>query len=282
MDVVYFTGGTVGAGHFTRGVALGRALVRQGFRGRYRMLGPPLDFAPATAAGYEAIAIEKELLVDPRRAETSVLARRLAELAPDVLVVDLFWALAQHLLAGLRAEPWLLVRAAPEAWLIGPPELRFDPRAWRRVIGIEPIAPRGVRERIAPVVVLNPDELAAPSALREHLGVPAGDPVDVVVHAGKEGEIATLTALAPSAHVMDLRAPEATFPLAHLLAGADRITCGGGYNAFWEARWLGFHGRARFVPFPRRIDDQALRVASCGEHPLRENGADTLAAMLVR
>jgi hypothetical protein len=57
---------------------------------------------------------------------------------------------------------------------------------------------------------------------------------------------------------------------------------GAGYNAYWESKWLGFHHRCFFTPFPRPIDDQAWRVRECADHWPRENGADTLARWIVR
>jgi hypothetical protein len=40
--------------------------------------------------------------------------------------------------------------------------------------------------------------------------------------------------------------------------------------------------KTRFVPFARRIDDQAWRLARCADAPLTENGADLLAMALAR
>jgi hypothetical protein len=71
------------------------------------------------------------------------------------------------------------------------------------------------------------------------------------------------------------------FPAAPWLADADRIVTGAGYNAFWEARWLGYAGRTEFHALPRRIDNQAWRLEFCRSHPMARNGADTLAAMVL-
>ncbi len=67
------------------------------------------------------------------------------------------------------------------------------------------------------------------------------------------------------------------FPAAEWLGGADRIVAGAGYNAFWEAHWLGYAERTEWIPFRRTIDDQALRVELSRGMTPRENGADTLA-----
>ena len=70
-------------------------------------------------------------------------------------------------------------------------------------------------------------------------------------------------------------------PAAEWLGGADRVVCGGGYNAYWEARWLGYAERSTFVPFRRSIDDQASRLAMFRDHFPRENGADELARWIL-
>lgn len=275
--VVFVTGGTVGAGHLTRGVAVARALARRSLPS-IPLLGPPVRFAMAGGLGYEEVDVAAP---EGGSFRDSGLARRLVELAPDLVIVDMFWALVQDVLVDLRCEAWLLVRSAPEAWLIGPPTLPFRPEVWRRVIGIEPIAPLAVREQIAPIVVVGADEPAPDGALRAALGAPSGQPLSVVVHAGLEGEVARLSALAPHARVLDLGAPGARFPIAPLLRQADHVIAAAGYNTFWEAQLLEFAARTTFVPFPRRIDDQARRVRACSGVRVVENGADLLARDVV-
>jgi len=81
---------------------------------------------------------------------------------------------------------------------------------------------------------------------------------------------------------LDLHAENALFPAAEWLGGADRIFAGGGYNAFWEGRWLGYGERIRHLPFPRSIDDQAGRLLAFGDRVPAANGADVLAASIVR
>jgi predicted glycosyltransferase len=103
-----------------------------------------------------------------------------------------------------------------------------------------------------------------------------------VVHAGAAAEVAHLLARAgPTARSLDLAAEDAPFPAAAWLQGASSILAGGGYNTFWEARWLGYAARTTFVPFPRSIDDQAARVGTFGSVPFLRNGADTLARAIL-
>jgi hypothetical protein len=284
VKVAYFTAGTVGVGHLVKGLAVGGGLARAGFHGEYRIFGPQLPFPAAQGrAEYEPVVVETDrTLRDRQLAQTSALAQQLTGFAPDLLLVDMFWAPLRWLLPVLRCEAWLLVRICPPHWLVGPPGLPFDPSQYERIIAVEPMPARGSREAIDPLVICNPDQCRPPAALRERLGVGAGRPLVVVPHAGERGEAEKLAQMAgEGAVVLDLFKPEALFPAAEWLGGADRIVAGAGYNAFWEAHWLGYAERTTWVPFRRPIDDQALRVElSRGTSP-RENGADTLARWII-
>jgi len=283
VRVAYFTAGTVGAGHLVRGVAIGRALGRRGFTGTHRMFGPPLPFPAALPANYQPVAIVENQVRDPRRARDDEAARALEAFGPDLLVVDMFWAPLRHVLPLAGCESWLLARTCPRAWFTGPSDTRFEPSQFRRIVAIEPVRHAALRERIDPVVVCNPEECRPPHALRERLGVPPGRRLVAVTHAGLQGEIERLEDAAgdePLAR-FDLFGTDALFPVAEWLSGADRIVCAAGYNSFWEARWLGYAARTRFTPLPRRIDDQAWRLANCSHYTMQENGADTLARWIV-
>lgn len=283
MRIAYFTAGTVGAGHLVRGLAVGRGLTRRGFDGEYRMFGPPLAYGIPPPPNHVAVAIAAEEARDPRRARESELARTLTEFRPDLLLIDMFWAPVRHFLPALGGEAWLLVRKCPGAWFVGPPDAPFAPGQFRRTLAIEPVRHLAITERIDPIVVCNPDECRPTTALRERLGVPPGETLTVVTHAGVAGEIDQIAPAAGAGAVRcDLHAADPLFPLAEWLGGADRIHSGAGYNSYWEARWLGYAARTRFVPQRRRIDDQAWRIAACGDHVMQANGADVLAGDMVR
>ncbi len=281
MRVAFVTGGTVGAGHLVRGLALRRGLARAGFAGEYRMLGPALPFPLATAeAGYQPVEIKEDLrLREARQAAESDLARALLAFAPDLVVVDLFWAPLRWVLPHLAAEAWLLVRTCPAPWLSSRLGMPFAPEQYARIVAIEPIEHPEIGETIDPLVIANPEECRPPTALRERFGVPLEEPLQVVLHAGLPGELARLAPPGEPAHTLtlDLHGADPLFPACEWLGGADRIVCGAGYNSFWEAHWLGYAPRTRFVPFARSIDDQAARIERFSGHRPRENGADVLA-----
>jgi hypothetical protein len=295
--VVYFTAGTVGAGHLARGVAIRRALARAGSNARFAIVAPGRRPAFTADAELHTVAIDHVELAEPARAAGSELARVLGALSPDVLLVDLFWAPLRHLLPLVGCEAWLLVRRAPAAWFVGPQGLPFERSQFARVIAIEPgLEAARPDETIDPVVTVNHDEMHPDGALRARLGVPLGEPIHVIHQAGEAGEWRALVDARRErpVHVFtwDGAAGEAVpdgvtvhdgaalFPLAAWLSDAATLASGAGYNAFWEARWLGWAGKTVFVPFARRIDDQAWRLATSSTCIPRRNGADVLATRL--
>jgi hypothetical protein len=286
MRVAFFTAGTVGAGHVARGSAIGRGLTRAGFRGTYRMFGPQTPFAAVANEGWESVTIDERGLTPREAALQTDLARRLVAFAPDLLLIDMFWAPLRWVLPLAGCEAWLLLRSHPRAWLDGPPGFPFDASQFARIVAVEPLPSPSpaITDTIDPVVLVGRDEQRPSGALRERLGVPEGKRLVVVAHAGMPGELRFLQPTARADEevvVLDLHASDAIFPLAEWLGGMDRLYTGGGYNSFWEARWLGWADRTTFTPFPRRNDDQRWRIAMCSSSRIRENGADTLARWIV-
>ena len=121
-----------------RGHALRRALQRAGFSRELRMYGPPQPFAAALDDGWETVDIQPDLLGSPATAAATDLAQRLRAFAPDLLVVDLFWAPLRHILPLPGCECWLLLRSAPPTWLDGPPGARFESMQYTRIASIAP------------------------------------------------------------------------------------------------------------------------------------------------
>ncbi len=111
--------------------------------------------------------------------------------------------------------------------------------------------------------------------------MPEGRRIVVVTHAGLRGEIEELLARASGLDghrlVFDLFDPSAPVPAAEWLPAADAIVCGAGFNAYWQARWLGYEARATFVPFERVLNNEHQRLVKHGAYRMRENGADQLA-----
>ncbi len=304
--LAFFTAGTIGAGHLARGIAIERALARVSSKAHFTIVGPPSPFTIADRPSCRAVAMDPMELYDHERATTSQLAETLVALAPDVLVVDMFWAPLLHVLPLLapRTEAWLLVRKVPADWFTGPPGHRFDRAQYARILAIEPgLDGNVVDEVIDPIVLVRPEEAKPPGSLRRRLGLANDAPLVVVEHTGSVDEQNELVAHAharmrtkaplhvftPSrrAEVANASTFEAThhdgatfFPLAEWLGDADEIVTGAGYNAYWETRLLGLDSRTVYLPFARPLDDQAWRVEAHRAFVPRDNGADTLVKML--
>ena len=298
VRIAFFTAGTTGAGHVVRGLAIERALQRAGAHHDYALFAPRVPLRLPARDCIRTVTIDHRELVGRARAAESELAQALREYAPDVLVVDLFWAPLRNILPLPACEAWLLVRSVPHEWFIGPPGHPYERSLFDRVIAIEPGAGLGhEHETIDPIVIANPDEMRPKGALRAALGLREGERLSVLSQVGKPGELAKLADLREPQHAFTFPGADgelpndlptgvrvhdgtAFFPLAEWLDDADAIVSGAGYNAFWESHWLGYADRARFVPFARTIDDTTWRMRTCTGHVPLANGADEIARRL--
>lgn len=295
MKLAYFTGGTAGAGHLVRGLAIGHALSRAGYRGDMRMFIPtePLAGLREALAPYAPTVcpIDSEEVLDPSRAPGSELSVALAEYAPDLLIADLFWAPLIHILPLLNTESWLLVRSCPDIWLRGTQKTPFDSSQYTRIIGIEPITHEVISEHIEPIVICNPDEAKTREELFANWKIEEKKRVVVITHAGLRGEIDVLRSDyddtvegqpdEPFIINSDLHDHDAVFPLATWLPAVDQIHCAAGYNSYWESRWMNYAHKTRMRVIARKIDDPLSRVERGRSYRMRENGADVLSRSIV-
>lgn len=285
MRLTFFTAGTQGAGHVVRAVALQRALRRAGHDDvELTVVAPPTPFLRLVGAAARPTVVDASVLRDPARAAASDVARAIAESAPDVVVIDLFWV--PLVFVPLPCPAWLLLRSVPPAWLVGPKEARFDAGRYARVLAIEPAPGLERFEAIDPIVVVDRDERATRSALAARLGVDAREPLQVIARGGLDSDGALLDEAATRRggrwHHLDLHNHDAPFPAAPLLAAADAVVAAPGYNTFWESRLLGFSSRTTWVPIKRALDDAAWRASLPDDVIPRHNGADTLVELLRR
>jgi hypothetical protein len=295
VKLAYFTGGTLGAGHVVRGIAIGRALDRAGYQGQMRMFVPvePFPGLRSAVAPFSPVVcpVDPEEVLDPVRAPASELAQALVEFAPDLLIIDMFWAPLLHIRPLLDCEAWLIVRSCPPVWLRGTETSRFDPSQFARVIGIEPIEHKEIREHIEPIVVANPDEARTRKELCAKWGIDDGSRIVAISHAGLRGEIDNLRAGHEATvhdtedHTFviqsDLHDEDAVFPLAVWLPAVDQIFCASGYNSYWESRWMGYAHKTRMRVIQRKIDDPLARVDTGHAYVMQENGADVLARTII-
>ena len=153
--VAYFTAGTIGAGHLVRGLAIRRALERRNCSVTYRIFAPRSALAETITPSYVPVEIHARELRQPASAAASQLAASLEEFAPDLLLVDLFWAPLAYVTVG-RCRAWLLIRSCPVKWLGTLAGFSFEPSRYGRVIAIEPTVAASLTDRIPPIVMANP------------------------------------------------------------------------------------------------------------------------------
>lgn len=292
MKIAYVTTAQQGAGHFTRGVAIGRGLVRAGYDGGFRIFSPPIPYPIQTEFQVESFELLAGEALDPARAAHSQLAESLRRFDPDLVLVDLYWYAVQNVLAHLACEAWLLVRCCPKNWfdprrlLVDGTEIvtAFDRSRFSRIIAIEALWFDFFTDLCAPIVVCNPEDCRPPSALRRRLEVPLGQRLVAVTHGGLAGEIDRLHIDRLPGDVvarLSLYDPDPLYPAAEWMTGADIIYSGAGYNSYWEARWLGHADRTRFTAFKRQFDWQAWRLEHSDAFPMKRNGADVLASWVL-
>ena len=288
MRIAYFTAGTAGAGHLVRGVALGRALLRAQPASPpvFRIFSPPSPFARIAAPWLEEVAIEPALLRARATANESAVAMALRAFAPDVLVIDLFWA--PLVFVTIACPQVLLLRSVPAPWLVGPQEAPFDPQRYARVFAIEPAPGLSRFESLDPIVVTDKTSTKSREALLSLAGQVSG-PLRMVVRGGLPSDEQMLMQAAYAIDpgpwtTLDLAIHDAPFPAAEWLAAMeprDHLVACPGYNLYWEARALGFAAQTTWVPIPRKLDDTSMRASLQGPPPT-SNGADTLARILLR
>jgi hypothetical protein len=286
MRVAHVTGGSIGLGHLTAAEAIRRGLARAGFHGAFRMFGPASDFASARLDYFTPVPITMEQLGDPFAAAESELAQQLDAYQPDLILGETHWAPLLYLLQRPGCQAWFLTRKVPDFWFTGTEDVPFRADLWDRIISFEPgFDHPAITHHLEPIVACNRDELQPTGSLRRRWDVPEDKRLVVVAQAGEPGEVDTMAPqVEPGAHVvrLDGRSADHPFPLAEWLSDADVIFAGAGYNAYWESKWLGWFERTRFTAFPRPIDDQAWRLRECADYWPGENGADRLAAWILR
>jgi len=288
VRVTFFTAGSHGAGHVVRACALQRALVRAGATDvTLTVVAPSSPFLRLVGDAARPVVIDSEALRTPAGAVASDVARAIADSAPDLVVIDVFWVPLAFV--PLPCPAWLLLRSVPPAWLVGPKEARFDASRYQRVFAIEPAPMLERFEQLDPIVVVDASERGTRADLARACGgdVPGGAPLQVIVQGGLAADVEVLTTAARATrpgpwHHLDLHDAHAPFPVAPLLTAADAVVAAPGYNTFWESRLLGFADRTTWVPIRRAIDDAAWRAGLPADVRPRGNGADTLVSLLRR
>jgi len=221
--------------------------------------------------------------------KNSSLYSAIIEFAPDVLIVDLYWFPLEAFIRDLPCKKVFIARQIDPAFFcirLPDRELRFRPEDYDLVIKTEPGFELPFQStEIDPIIIRNRDEIMSREAARADLGIGPDERTCLFAFNGAEGEGAT--AWKSFSYLEDegwrvVRSDNRSgglFPVVDWYNAFDMMVLGAGYSAFWEARYFG--REAFFVPFRRRFEDQARRVATCSDYTPRENGADTLVKLIM-
>jgi hypothetical protein len=260
VRVSYVTAGSLGLGHLVRGLAIGRALERIGWRGSYEVLAPTPSWHIKSL---------------PTRAPVHFSASRdryFKLLGADLVIIDMFPRLAAELPDGMRS--WLLMhKCRPSHWERNKQYLKYFERSYV----IEPFSTGEAMRHLSPIVFLDPSELMDRSDARDLLGIGAEERVCVAITSGKPEESLWTSHDLPLGFDRYIAArPDLDFPL-DWLAIADYVVSAAGYNTYWEWHWHGLPAVREFRPVRRLIDDQHWRKTHCEHIAMMRNGADQLA-----
>lgn len=253
----------IGAAHFTRGWSLRQAFRRRDITPALRVAGPPLPIRDVESYGYTPNWNLGE-------------AVRSAE--PDLVIVDVEANTGRIALAsaGYRGQRWLLVRDG-DRWG------HTDVRDWDRVLTMEtlrhPSAPEV--ESIDPVLPVNPDEVVDVEEFHRQMarrGALMPTAVALETLHPRPGHVGHRAVPGYATVFLSLRDREPLFPAARYLPHAAVVVTNATTTAVWEARWVGYDARCRFVVQDYDARPMADRAAAVGRPSA--NGADTLAALV--
>jgi hypothetical protein len=224
-----------------------------------------------------------------RRVEPTDVASELADVRPDELWVDAFPAgwrgelrasvvpssvtSSRHLARRLQWDAYRPVLDAVDDPIEFDLTYQLEPLADEHIDHLAEVSDDVTALQLRdPPIEIDPalerwfDSLAAPRWLVVH-GGPPGELAELVEYATDiaraEGQAPTIAAVSPSADAVGVRVERIdSYPAWPLFARADRVITGAGFNAMRQAAALAGSDRHRFMPFPRRYDDQFGRARS--------------------
>ncbi|HEQ71509.1 MAG TPA: hypothetical protein ENN69_03390 [Spirochaetia bacterium] len=288
MTIVYYTTGISGTGRLVRGLAIARALERNGIDARFVFLHSSDQERLLAPYSQVKIPIEHESTLAPGAYEESTLYRTLVRLAPDILLVDLMWFTLHHFIASLPCKKVFLTRqTSPEFFSIPFKNhpLRFDSAPYDLLLATEPYPCPVNYHHLNPIVIRNREEIlpAGEAALKLNL-----DPkkphclfslnLEKVEFQRAAEKYARLEHEGYQIFYSSLF-QGGVFPIVNFFNTFDFIVCGGGYNAFWETVF--FQKKAEYIAVPTRFENQQWRIDRCRDYTFTQNGADELLGLLM-
>lgn len=250
--VAYFAPGA-GLGHLNRGLAICLGLRANGIDARL-ITNSPFSAGIAGLSGCPVVELPTARWAEMARAYAD-------EIRPAMIVTDTFPY-------GLRDEwkervPSRLAHVARR--LLAPVVLRQGDFAG--VMRAEPLAAAHVAALGDSAALPGPVRIA-PGRLPTRVPEPLGRTgLTLVVHSGPKEEVEHLQGLAgPDAVTVSPWSGIDYYPATNLFADARRVFTGAGYNSMADGLW--WPEKHVAVPFPRRHDDQAARLAGFFTSPI--------------
>ena len=289
--VLFFSAGTTGSGHIVRGLAVAAAFKRLGIQHEYAILSSDIPYARLATRLEVSVSVfpdEGEEALRRGRYLDSSLFKAITAYAPDILIVEQFWHGLDAFIRELPCRKVLLTfQMDPVVFhlRIRENEYVLRPADYDLILRTEPGygVPFAARE-INPMVLRNRGEILDLRAARADMGLADGERACLFACSGEEAQVAdawkSFSYLEGEGWkvIRSLHREGGLFPTIDWFNAFDLLVCGAGYNAFWEARWM--RKEAYFVPFPRRFENQARRIAQFSDYEFDTNGADELVGML--
>ena len=141
-------------------------------------------------------------------------------------------------------------------------------------------------EQVNPIILHNRDEIMSKEVVLKKLGLADDKPVCLLAYNGHPGDFVnvqkTYSYLEDEGYrmVYSTNYSGGIFPVVDYFNAVDLLICGGGYNAFWEAKY--FEKDAIIVPTHARFEDPQVRISIGQDFAFKENGADQLADIIMK
>ncbi|MBN2041126.1 MAG: hypothetical protein JW864_13870 [Spirochaetes bacterium] len=289
MKIVYFTSGITGSGRIVRGISIGNALKRKHVSCEYTIISSSQFGHLACDFRHIELPVEEDTAHLKDTYQQSILYKTIAELDPDILVIDLLWFPLYHFLDCFKFKKIFLHSQAGDNYFditIAGDRRLFRLEDYDRIVRCEPLPATLEAEEINPLVIRNKNEILDRDEAVQKLGVKSNGPLCLFAFNGKPGEFEEIknkySYLEDAGYTMLYSTNyscKSFFPVADYFNAFDFIISGAGYNSFWEMIYFDKDGV--FIPVKRQFENQYWRIQNCQEYYFEENGADQLVDIIV-
>lgn len=289
MRILYYTSGVTGSGRVVRGISIGNALRRKGFRAEFIILSssPFARLADVFHLRHQEIPIEPEEKLTPETYTNSVLFQTLSALKPDILLIDLLWFPLFFFIQELPCPKVFLWQTMDERFFQIPlpgGTISFLPSQFDLVIAIEPFTGPGPTCQVNPLIIRDREEILSRREALAALNLDEAKKNCLLAYNGHPGDFERLKAQYSDVERAGYRLVSTTnyhggiFPVVDYFNAFEQIICGASYNSFWEIIY--FNKNAILVPTRTVFVDTDRLIREYLHYTFKENGADQLVDIL--